>query len=157
MAYDQNKLLDLLGSEELLNLFNELQPEIANEIVNNSFKKAAKLLVEKIDINAEGIGLENKKGHKYLLKDSAGSSLKKEYNTMNVGTLRRKGGSFAPIFNAGATNRHTKSGRSTGSIRKTNFFTDAVEGTEQEIENLIGEDFNKLLDKLIKKRNKLSK
>lgn len=154
MAYDQSKLLDLLGSEDLLKLFNDLELEIANNIVNVSFKKAAKLLVDKIDANAAGIGLENKKGHKFLLKDSAGSSLKKEYNEMNVGNLRRKGGSFAPIFNAGATNRHTKSGRGTGSIKRTNFFDDAVEGTNEEVEKIISEDLNNLLNKLIESRNK---
>jgi hypothetical protein len=157
MAYDQDKMLEIFGTEELLKLFNELEPELTDVIVNQSFRKSARILVNKINANAAALNLSDKSGHRFKLSTSAASSLKKETRSITIGTKKKLGGYLAPIFDSGTEQRFTKAGRPTGRIKKTDFFANAVEDTQQEIKDFIGEDLNNRLNKLIRKRNKLGK
>jgi HK97 gp10 family phage protein len=156
MSYDRDRMLQIFGTDELIQLFNSLEPEIGDEIVNKLFRKSAKLIIAKVKTNADNLGHENKSGKK-TIADSVTSSLKKSEKRIIIGTLRRKGGAFAPIFDKGTEARYTKKGKSTGSIKKTDFFWGAVREVQNEIRENLSIETQKRLVKTVKKMNKLNK
>ena len=154
MSYDRDKMLQIFGTDELIELFNSLEPAISDEIVNKLFRKAARLVIDKAKINAEALGLKNLSGKKYTLSDSLSSSLKKSEKRIVIGTIRRKGAAFAVMFDKGTSIRKTKKGKNTGSIKRTGFFTNAVRETQEEVRDVLSKGAQKRVVAAVKKMNK---
>ena len=159
MSLDKNKMLEIFGTEELVKLFNELEEELQDEIINKTFRKSAKLIVQEGIKNVDEIGLKNNPKHKYKLNKSLGSTLFKSEKRILIGSKKKQGGSFAKIFNDGTKERSfiTKTGKkqNTGSIKKSGWFDNTIQNTEQPVEEMIKNDLVTRLNKLIKKRNKI--
>jgi HK97 gp10 family phage protein len=157
MAYDKNKMLEIFGTEELVNLFNEIESEATDVIVNQSFRKAGNLIKDALSTSIDEAGIKSDSKHKYKFKNTPTTSLRKSEKRLIIG-IRKKGvGALAPILEKGTTERYLKSGRSTGSVKATHFFENSIEKTEEEVKELISNDLTTRLNKLIKKRNKLKK
>ena len=152
-------MLEIFGTEELTKLFSELEAEAQDQIVNQSFRKAAKMIISESLTNL--VGVIKPSAHRYTIPKSLGSSLKKSEKQMIIGTRKKYGGRLSALFDEGTESRFyiTKSGQihKTGSIKKTGFFTEAVETTEQPVMTMIGEDLSKRLNKIVRKHNKLKR
>ena len=157
MAYDNDKLLVLLGTDQLVELFNQLPSELTDKLVNSFFRKSAKILIAKAQENVRSLRLKNKKGRHYELDDSLSFSVNKEAKNVTVGTLKRRGGAYAPIFDGGTVERYTKNGRSTGRIKKSDFFKNAVDDTRDEIIYKGSIEFQERVMKVVARQNKKTK
>ena len=158
--YDTKTMLEIFGTDQMFQMFVNLKEEIQDQIINKTFRKAAKILIAKSQYNLTGVIKDNPK-LKYTIKKSLGSSLKEFEKRIIIGTKKKYGGHLAHIFDNGTVARFylTKSGRthSTGSIKASHFFSGAITDTEQQIKDLISTDMKKRLSQYIKKMNKAAK
>jgi hypothetical protein len=158
--YNDKTMLEIFGTDQLYQLFQSLQEDIQDEIINKSFRKAAKLLISESKKNLSGV-VKTIPGHRFSLPGSLGSTLFKFEKRIIIGTKKKYGGHLAHIFDSGTNVRHyiTKSGKShnTGEIKASGFFSNAVTGTEQQIKDLIASDMQKRLSQTVKRMNKLAK
>ena len=99
---DQNKLFQIFGTEKLVNLFKELDQQNQTKILNTSFRKASKLIIDQAKNNLRG-------GYSHVAQ-SFRAQTKTDLNLMNVGTVKKLGGYLASIANSGTKERFTKSG-----------------------------------------------
>ena len=147
---DNNKLLQIFGTDELIKLFEELNNEVQTKIVSTSFRKGAKLIINEARSNLKGTYT-----HVY---DSLGTSMDKDTQTLNVGSVMRKGGQLSHLINKGNVYRFTKSGGAKrGRIKPDYFWDRAMESTASEVEETIYKDIKESFEKLIRKNNKISR
>lgn len=147
---NQGKLLKILGTENLVGLFNDLGEEVQNKILQTSFKKAGQLILSEASSNLGG---------RYsTLRGSFGMSYKKSDQTLSVGAIRGSGGSLGHIVDSGTKERSylTKNGvlHKTGRITGNNFWTRAVTSTSDDVEQTIYKEIKLNFEKIISKRNK---
>jgi hypothetical protein len=176
MSVDQGKLLEILGTEGLVKIFNELPGEATDAIINTSFRKAARMIMADAESNLEGVVKTDAK-HKYSIKKSLSLASDKNTKQVLVGTRKKVGGQLAHLFDAGTVSRRyiTKAGTSnkngvtkrynvftkagqvhkTGAIKKSNFFANAVESTESPIAEFMRDDLTARIAKLVRKYDKL--
>jgi len=147
---DNNKLLEILGTEELVSLFNEMDFKLQDTILNKSFKRSAKLIQD----TAKG----NLRGYQGI-KDNFNISFKKETQTTSIRIKRKQHSFMAYWVEHGTTDRSytTKNGslKRIGKIQSQKYFTRALKSTEGDVKKNIYMDIKQQFEKLIQKRNKL--
>ena len=148
-AVDKSKLLQIFGTDELVNLFTDMDREVQTKILSTSFRKASKLIISE----AQG----NLGGRYSHVSASMGVVFKKDVQALDVGAIRKKGGYLAHIANAGTKERayKTKNGQMhrTGKIIGNYFWDRALTSTEAGVEQAIYEDIKTQFERLIQKRN----
>ena len=144
---DQKKLFQIFGTENLVNLFNDLDKENQTKILNTSFRKASKLIIDQAKNNLRG-------SYKHV-SDSLKAQARNDINVMNVGTVKKLGGQLASISNSGTKERFTKSGYKRGRIKANYFWDNAIEGTEKQVEETIFKDIKDRFEKLVQKNIKM--
>ena len=146
---DQNKLMIIFGTDELIKAFEELDLENQNKILTTSFKKAAKIIIDQAQNNLKG-------NYKHVY-NAIGTSMRKDIQVLNVGSILKKGGYLAHIVNAGTKERFykTKNGKMhrTGKIIGNYFWDNAVNTTAENVEEAIYKDIKERFDKILQKRN----
>jgi len=147
---DNDKLLKIFGTEELVKSFTEMNNEVQTKILSTSFKKAATLIINEAQANLAG---------RYThVSASLTTSLKKEYQLLNVGASKRKGGHLAHIAEAGTKERFyiTKNGEThrTGKIIGNKFWSTANKTTETAVEETIYKNIKDQFIKILDKNNK---
>lgn len=147
---DQNKMMQIFGTNELVKLFEEMNMELQNKILSSSFKEASKLIISEAQNNLRG-------NYTHVAK-SLGVSFKKDVQTLNIGAIKRKGGYLAHIANKGTKERayKTKNGQMhrTGKIIGNYFWDNALTSTEIPVQEAIYKDIKERFDKLLQKNNK---
>lgn len=158
--YNDKTMLEIFGTDQLYQLFQSLQEDIQDEIINKSFRKAAKIITSEAKANLSGV-VKTIPGHRFNLPGSLGSTLFKFEKRIIIGTKKKYGGHLAHIFDSGTNVRSyiTKGGttHNTGSIKATSFFSGAVTQTEQQVKDIIAADMQKRLSQTIKRMNKVAK
>jgi hypothetical protein len=148
---DDSKLMQIFGTDELVKLFVELDRDNQNKILNTSFRKAAKVFINAAQSNLKG-------NYKHV-SDSMGVSMKKDIQTLNVGSIKKKGGHLAHIANSGTKERSYKSKNGemhrTGKIIGNYFWDNALTANEANVEEVIYKDIKDRFDKLIQKNSKI--
>ena len=83
--------------------------------------------------------------------------MQRDIQTLNIGTIKKKGGYLSHIVNAGTKERayRTKNGKmhKTGKIIGNNFWDDALTNTESDVEQVIYTDIVERFNKIIQKNN----
>lgn len=150
---DNNKLLEIFGTDELVKMFNDLQVDVKTKILTTSFKKASLIIINDATGNL-GAGFRH-------IKASFGTKFRKEENALYVGSFKKKGGGFSHIVNSGTKERFytTKGGsiHKTGKIIANHFWDKALLESENKVENAIYEDIRKRFNDYINKSNKIKK
>ena len=148
---NQDKLMKIFGTDELVKMFEDMDREIQTNILQTSFKKASLLIISEAQNNLKGT-------YKHV-SAAIGASMDKSTQTLNVGSIKRKGGYLAHIVNSGTKERSYKSKKGkmhrTGKIIGNNFWDDALASTESSVEETIYNDIVDKFNKLIQKRNNL--
>ncbi len=146
---DNNKLMQIFGTEELVKMFEDMSSEIQNKILTTSFRKASKIILDEAKNNLRGT-------YKHVYT-SLGDSMQRDIQTLNIGTIKKKGGYLSHIVNAGTKERayRTKNGKmhKTGKIIGNNFWDDALTNTESDVEQVIYTDIVERFNKIIQKNN----
>jgi len=160
---DETKL-EIFGTEELAALFDEMSTEVQKNVVNIGFRKAGKILLDQIKNNLEGATKNSSKFTKKL-----GMKPVKEEFSMYVGFKRGGAANFANMLDQGTKERFyktkTKAGfyrykknstgmHKTGKINATNFFTNAIESTQEQVNTSVYQYISDAFTKLINKYNK---
>jgi len=147
---DNNKLLEIFGTEDLVKMFQEMNVDVQNKILTTSFKKASKIIISKAQGN---LGGKYKKVSKSL-----GDVMRKNEKALYVGSIRKKGGHLSHIANAGTKERGYTSVNGnfhkTGKIIGNHFWDNALTSTEKNVEEVIYEDIKKRFEAYINKNNK---
>jgi HK97 gp10 family phage protein len=158
--YDTKTMIEIFGTDQMFQLFVNLKNDIQDQIINKTFRKAARILIKDAQGKLTGVVADNPKS-KYTLKKSLSATLKQFEKRIIIGTKKKYGGHLAHIFDNGTIARYylTKSGRkhNTGNIKASHFFSSAITDTEQQIKDLISSDMLKRLNQTIKKQNKVTK
>ena len=145
---DNNKLLQIFGTQELVGLFNEMDGSLQNKILRKSFKKAAKIIIDE----AKG----NLGGRYTNVSKSLTASYKADIQTMNVGASKKKGGYMAHWADSGTKERsyETKNGilHQTGRVTGTGFWTNAIRSSEGNVVETIYKDIKNEFDKILQKK-----
>lgn len=144
---DESKIMEIFGTKELVNLFNEMNRELQLKILSNSFKKAAKVVIDQAQSNL--------KGQYRHVSQSLGMSFKKDIQTLNFGASKRLGGNLAHIANAGTQERTTKKGYYRGRVIGNFFWTNALASTESAVKEIIYTNLKTEFDRIIQKQNKI--
>lgn len=152
MGLDRNKAMQLFGAESIVKIFEDFNFEMQNTILNTSFRKGAKILLDEASNNLNG-------SYKHI-QNSLKSTYNKEHQTMYVGSLRWKGGHFAHIVEGGTVERFTKgkNGRkahATGRIIGNSFWSKAVASTQNKVEDAISSEIILRFNKAVAKNNKI--
>jgi hypothetical protein len=146
---DENKLMQIFGTTELVSLFEEMNKDIQTNILNKSFRKASKLIIDEAKNNLRG-------SYKHVA-ESMGETFKKDIQTLNVGSIKKKGGYLAHIANKGTKERayKDKNGQmhKTGKIIGNYFWDNAINSTEGNVEEVIYKDIKDRFEKLVQKKN----
>ena len=145
---DNDKLIKIFGTDELVSLFTELDSDNQNKILTTSFKKGAKIIISEAQNNLRG----NFK-HVY---NALGTSMKKNIQVLNVGSIMKRGGYLAHLVNAGTKERayRTKNGKMhrTGKMTANYFWDNALSSTESNVEEIIYLDIKDRFEKLLQKK-----
>lgn len=148
---DSNKLIEILGTEDLVKLFEEMDIFNQNKILFSSFKEGAKIIISE--------ARNNLKGSYTHVSNSLGVKQDKSTQSLKVGALYTNGGQLAHIANAGTKERYykTKNGQvhKTGRIIGSRFWDNALTSTETQVEQAIFKSVKEKFDELLQKRNKL--
>lgn len=142
---DDKKLMEIFGTEELIQVFEDLSRENQNTILTKSFRKAAKVIIDEASNNLRGT-------YKHV-QISLTSVMKRDIQTMDVGASK-KGGNLAHIANEGTKDRYTRKGYYRGKITGNSFWNNAVSSTEPQVEEIIYNDIKANFDKVVAKNNK---
>lgn len=146
---DNDTLLKVFGTPELVNLFNELSFDVRTKILAVSFKKASKLIISQAQSNLKGYT---------RVSGSMGDSMKKQEQSLYVGTQRKKGGYLAHIVESGTKERFykTKEGNlhKTGKITAQHYWSNTLLSSEKEVEDTIYTNIRTLFNEYIQKNNK---
>ena len=150
-AVDKSKLMQIFGTKDLVDLFTDMDRENQSKILSTSFRKASKILISEAQNNLRG-GFRRISG-------SFGVSFRKDIQALNVGSMKKRGGGFAHIVNAGTRERFytSKNGvlHRTGKIIGNHFWDRAITSTEPDMELAIYQDIKTRFEKIIQKRNKV--
>jgi hypothetical protein len=148
---DDNKLMQIFGTDELVKLFVELDKDNQSKILSTSFRKASKIIIDAAQNNLKG-------NYKHV-SAAMGVIMKKDIQTLNVGSIKKKGGHLAHIANTGTKERayKTKNGEMhrTGKIVGNYFWDNAITANEENVEQAIYNDIKDRFTKLIQKKSKI--
>jgi hypothetical protein len=150
--------ISLFGIEELDKFFEGMKRADQRRLIINAFRIGSKPLIQaarallrtKVKTRTDRT-LEKSMG--FVPGRSRGKSV---FVSAKVGA-RRFGnykGYHGHLFDAGTTDRSTKSGFARGRMPASNFFTDALKQTEDQMINSSQDDMLKSLDKLIQRNLK---
>ena len=145
---DESKMMEIFGTQQLVDMFQSMDDQLQNKILNSAFRKAAKLVID----TAQG----NLRGTYNHVSASLSMTYKKDIQTLEFGASKRKGGSLAHIANAGTVDRFTKKGFSRGRIIGNYFWTNAVKSTEDKQKEIIYNDIKAQFDKIIQRNNQIT-
>lgn len=145
---DQNKLMQIFGTQELIKAFEEMDNTLQNKVLNTSFKEAAKLIIDQAKNNLKG-------SYKHVAA-SLSMSYQKNIQTMTVGA-KRPGSNLSYIANSGTKLRSykTKNGtiHKTGKVTGNYFFDNALNQTKEDVQNIISEQIFENFQKILQKNN----
>jgi hypothetical protein len=150
--------ISLFGIEELDKFFEGMKRADQRRLIINAFRIGSKPLIEASRMLLKSrIKTRSTKTLQKSLGFVAGrSSGKSVFVSAKVGA-RRYGnykGYHGHLFDAGTKPRQTKQGFNRGEMPASNFFTDALKQTENQMINSSQDDMLKSLDKLIQRNLK---
>jgi hypothetical protein len=153
--------IELLGDKELGLLFNELKPNIQNQIINEGYRRAGRIILNQAVQNFKT--RVNDKGVLNLAQYFTIRSLKSKIGC-RVGVLPM-GGKLSKSYivrflERGVTDRKYTSKRNrvnhfTGSVSARNFFSDAVNDKKDEAEESVQQSIVDAMNKIIQKYSKM--
>ena len=152
--------IELLGDVELGQLFNELKPSIQNQILNEGFRKAGRIILNEAVQNFRTRVNDN--GKLNLKQYFTVRSLKSKIGC-RVGVLPMGGATsksyIVRFLERGVTDRNYTSKRNkvnhfTGSVSARNFFKDAVEQKKDEAEDSVQQSIVDSMNRTVQKYSK---
>jgi hypothetical protein len=149
-------VLNLINSTELQKLFFELQDKVQMKVLNDAFKKSGKIILDtaKANFNATKKNLSKTK-YSALSRSFKSKALRKEIG-MVFGMQHREGYKYR-FLNYGTVARFTKNGskkRYTGTIKPSNFFTNAVTSQAENAQKNLSNEIVLSLERVVKKYEK---
>lgn len=153
---DDSIKLEIFGTTELANLFDELTKANQNKIIKGGFRKSGNIILKEAKRNLQA-GLKNSK-LKRLEKAFRIEDIKESDTVIgvNIGNTNYK----SKWLEFGTKSRHTKkykktkSSRPTGKIMGIHFLEKATESKGEEAVNTLYENIKQAFDLLIKKYSK---
>jgi hypothetical protein len=141
----------VINDKQLLEMFDSLTTEAQSKVLKEGFKKASNIILTEAKQNFENVKKGKSKTNYSLLNKSFKSEPLKYQIGSKLGVQNYK----ALWLNSGTVERFykTKKGleKSTGKIKPTNFFYDAVNSKRDEAQSKVNDYIIESLDKVVKK------
>jgi hypothetical protein len=148
-------VLNLINSTDLQKLFFELQDKIQIKILEDALKKSSKVILDaaKTNFNATKKG-KSKTKYSALSRAFKTKTLRKSIGIV-LGMQHREGYKYR-FLNYGTAKRFTKGKkpRYTGTLKPSNFFTDAVTKQAENAQNRLSSEIILSLERVVKKYEK---
>ncbi|MFW5890588.1 MAG: hypothetical protein ACOCUI_00035 [bacterium] len=147
-----NKSLQIFGTKELNELFEQLKDSQQRSLYISTFRKLLKPVIR--DIRSK-ITNPNLKG----LKKSIGIKPINRVKAVRFGASRKKNkqANLANIYEKGTDDRYTKSGAYRGRVEGLNFFYSTLESHEKNIKDDFYDAFLESFQKMVERYNKKQK
>jgi phage protein, HK97 gp10 family len=151
--------LEIFGTKELSDLFNEMSTDIQKNVVNTGFRKASKIILDQAKTNLDQSTKAPEKFKKKLGTKAAQGEL-----ALLVGEKKGGAGSLAHLLESGTKKRYYKTSSKsslfkksvkgthyTGAMKATQFFENALDTTETQVITSIYDYIKQAFEKLITK------
>lgn len=167
MNEEQN--LKIFGTKELSDLFNEMREDLQKQTIMKSFRKAAKIINEKLKSNISNTFKKN--SEKFVKQVGTKEDKNNKDPNLTVGVKNKSYGRLSHLIENGTKERfYTTSSKNslfkknakgdkhyTGKIKGKKFFENSVNETNEDVNQTIFDEIKLNFEKLIKKYNKESK
>jgi len=146
--------INVINDKELLNLFDELDKKVQDKILLEGFKKSVKMILDAAKSNFDSIKKnQSKTDYTYVNKgwkvEPLANQIGVKFGNKNYKSKWINWGTKERFYKTKKGNMH-----STGLLKRTNFFFDAVESKGEEAQNMLSTHITQALDKTVKKYEK---
>lgn len=145
--------IKFINDKQTQKFFNDLNKQVQSKIIYDALKKQGKLIIDRSKSNFQATK-KNKSTTNYAEFNRAfkiQNRMKRDDELgIKVGMQHREGYKYR-FINYGTEERFTKKDRSTGQLKGTKFFTDAVDQSMPEIQENINQEIKNSLEKIVAK------
>lgn len=165
MNINEDELLKIFGTDELAKLFSEMREDLQKQTVIKAFRKAAKIIGNKLK---DELQTSLKKSEKFVKQVGNKEDKKNNSPILMVGIKNKSYGKLSHLFENGTVERFYISSKNnslfkknakgnkhnTGKIKGKKFFENTVNSTESEVNENIYNEIKQAFEKLINKYDK---